>query len=103
MFAFDPAEAKRILEQGNIDLAIIDIRLMDDNDEKDISGLVVAKETAPSIPKIILIRFPAFELAKYGNKIETTSNQASPVSIAKQGDADVFLASIEAFIDALSR
>lgn len=50
-------EARRLLEQGNIDLAILDLRLEDDQDEEDRSGLFLAKNTNTSIPKIILTGF----------------------------------------------
>lgn len=56
--AGDPAQARRFLERGGIDLAIIDLRLVDDNDERDVSGLRLAKSTDPKIPKIILTKFP---------------------------------------------
>lgn len=58
------AEARRILEHGEIDLAILDIRLTNDNDENDITGLVLAKSIAPEIPKIIQTRFPTYEAVR---------------------------------------
>lgn len=57
--AVDPTEARRKLESGGIDLAIIDIRLSDDDDEKDASGLILAKESDRTVPKIILTGFPS--------------------------------------------
>ena len=62
--AADPTEARRILEQEQVDLAILNIRLIDDTDERDNSGLVLAKETAPSVPKIILTGFPTWEAVR---------------------------------------
>ena len=56
--ATDLTEARRLLERGEVDLAILDIRLRDDDDEKDTSGLTLAKEAALSMPKIILTNFP---------------------------------------------
>ena len=58
--ASNPDVARAILETGNIHLAILDLRLTDD-DEKDRSGLMLAKEIARSIPKLILTKFPAHE------------------------------------------
>jgi len=56
------AEAKRLLQEGHIHLAILDIRLENDDDEKDVSGLTLAKDPAyRSIPKIILTGFPSYE------------------------------------------
>src|SRR5258706_10680507 len=51
--ASDPTQARRCLEQGNIDLAILDIRLENDDDEHDLSGLRLAKESASLIPTIV--------------------------------------------------
>ncbi len=62
--ALDPAEAKRILDQGNIHLAILDLRLLNDDDEKDLSGLNLAKRSTPVIPKIILTRFATVEAVR---------------------------------------
>jgi DNA-binding response OmpR family regulator len=63
--AADPTEARRLLEQGRIDLAILDIRLQNDDDEKDTSGLTLAK--APLyrlVPKIILTNFPTYQAVR---------------------------------------
>jgi len=51
-------EARSELAAGGIDLAVIDVRLVDDDDERDISGLDLATDPAFSdIPKIILTAF----------------------------------------------
>ncbi|HPO87485.1 MAG TPA: response regulator [Candidatus Hydrogenedentes bacterium] len=56
--AKNPEEAREMLQTARIDMAIIDLRLIDDNDANDISGLVLAKERAyRHIPKIILTAF----------------------------------------------
>jgi len=70
--AYNPTEARRAFDQYRVDLAIIDIRLIDDTDEKDISGLMLAKETASSIPKIILTRFPTYNAVReaYGPNLD---------------------------------
>lgn len=57
--AASPTEARRLLERGEVDLAILDMRLRDDDDERDTSGLTLAKEVAHSVPKIILTDFPS--------------------------------------------
>jgi predicted nucleotide-binding protein len=64
ILASTPAEAEKHLLHGKIDLAILDIRLKDDGDEKDTSGLVLAKEVALSVPKIILTGYPSYETAR---------------------------------------
>ena len=57
------AEARQVLERGGIDVAVIDVRLRDDDDDKDFTGLMLAKDTDHSVPKIILTSFPTFEAA----------------------------------------
>lgn len=57
--ASNPAEARRQLAKGGVDLAILDIRMVSEDDDRDVSGLTLAKETNHSaIPKIILTDFP---------------------------------------------
>jgi DNA-binding response OmpR family regulator len=63
--AFSLKSAKELLNEEYIHLAILDIRLVDDDDEKDVSGLTLAKESAfRSIPKIILTGFPSISAVK---------------------------------------
>lgn len=52
--------ARQALQDGRVDLAILDVRLSEDTDAKDISGLTLAKTLAPQIPKIVLTRFPTY-------------------------------------------
>lgn len=58
--AHSPEEAIQTLQRGEVDLAILDIRMSDDRDGKDQSGLAVAA-VAPIIPKIMLTNFPSYE------------------------------------------
>lgn len=53
-------KAKQALQNGRVDLAILDMRLSNDRDGRDISGLMLAKTVAPQIPKILLTRFPSY-------------------------------------------
>jgi CheY-like chemotaxis protein len=62
--ASNPTQARHILDHEQTDLAILDIRLLSDEDEKDISGLALAKETNPIIPKIVLTRFPTYQAVR---------------------------------------
>jgi len=62
--ANNPTEARQKLESGGIDLAILDIRLENDDDERDTSGLILAKRVGRTIPKIILTSFPTFDYVR---------------------------------------
>jgi DNA-binding NtrC family response regulator len=63
-----PEEAQRKLESElQIDVAVIDIRLRDDGDEKDVTGLDIAK-LRPDIPKIILTAHPDYQTTRIALK-----------------------------------
>lgn len=63
--AYSPEEARRKLDEGNVHLAILDLRLVDDDDEKDISGLTLAKDPDYRVvPKVILTAFPSYEAVR---------------------------------------
>lgn len=59
--ASNPEEAIRKLKTERVHLAILDLRMERDDDEKDKSGRAVAKQTSRHIPKIILTKFPAYQ------------------------------------------
>lgn len=54
-------EARQILNVEHVDLVILDVRMENDNDPQDRSGLVFAREIDCSIAKIILTQFPSYE------------------------------------------
>lgn len=55
-------QAEQILQDKYVHLLITDLRLRDDSDDRDTTGLTLAKKKAyHSIPKIILTRFPGYE------------------------------------------
>jgi CheY-like chemotaxis protein len=55
VIASNPRDARKILERGEIDLALLDLRLDNDHDESDKSGLRLAENRALSaIPKIMM-------------------------------------------------
>ncbi len=59
--AHTPAEAQNLLENDRVHFAILDLRLVNDNDELDKSGLQIAKNVARSVPKMILTNFPVYQ------------------------------------------
>jgi hypothetical protein len=84
-----------LLELGGIDLAILDIRLTDDADEKDRSGLAIAREVAPLVPKIILTAYPSY---KFVREILQPRADALPPAVdfvAKQDGPEAMMASVE--------
>lgn len=59
--ASNPTDARRILEAGEVDIAVLDIRMENDDDINDDSGLRLAVKTAPQIPKIMSTAYPTTE------------------------------------------
>jgi DNA-binding response OmpR family regulator len=59
------SEGKRLIELGNnIQLVVTDMRLINEGDARDISGIELAKETRADIPKIIYSQWPSYETAR---------------------------------------
>jgi DNA-binding response OmpR family regulator len=59
--AHTAAEAEQSLRDEWVHLAILDIRLVNDDDERDASGLILAKnKTYRAVPKIMLTGFPSY-------------------------------------------
>ncbi len=55
--------AREILTSGWVHLAIVDLRLKDEDDPNDFGGLdLIIEETDPVIPKIIWTAYPTFEV-----------------------------------------
>lgn len=52
-------QAKQVLQDQAVDLALLDVRLTNDDDSRDFSGLTLA-ELAPGIPKVVLTRYPNY-------------------------------------------
>ena len=69
--AINPAEARQVLEAARVHLVILDLRLTDDDDQKDRSGLVLAKDTARSIPKLILTKFPIHQDVREAMRLDS--------------------------------
>ncbi len=60
--ASDIEQAERLLADGYVHVAVVDIRMEDDDDANDASGLLFAKRTAYHlIPKIIMTDYPDYQ------------------------------------------
>jgi CheY-like chemotaxis protein len=62
--ATTPEEAQRLLLEQYVDIALLDMRLKDDKDENDTSGLEIAKNVAQNIPKVIISDYESFDAAR---------------------------------------
>jgi DNA-binding response OmpR family regulator len=93
--AHDPAGARRRIEEGGIHLAVLDMRLTNNDDEKDFSGLTLAKETSPTIPKIILTAYQTWEAVR--EALGTSESDVPPAVsfVAKQEGLAYLLMHVE--------
>lgn len=94
LLATNPTETRRLLEQDGIDLAILDIRLRDDDDRKDTSGLTIAKEIAPSVPKIILTDFPSVKAVREALKPQSGGLPPAIDFLDKEDGLEAMIASV---------
>lgn len=88
-------EVKLALAREDIDLAILDIRLCDDDDDKDRSGLQLAADPSfIQIPKIILTAYPTVE-GMYDAFVDHDGNLPRVVEfVTKQDGPGALLAAI---------
>lgn len=94
MEADTPEEAQKLLETEELDLALVDIRMRDDADTLDMSGLAVAKFASEyGIPCIIVTAFPTVELARAALRSVDAEPYAQDI-ITKGSDPQAVLASI---------
>lgn len=64
-------EALCLMKTEHLHLAILDLRLQDDNDEHDRSGLWLAKAAPAALPKLIWTKFPTFQDVREALKPES--------------------------------
>jgi DNA-binding response OmpR family regulator len=88
-------QAQRVLETTNVHLAILDLRLTDDADEKDRSGLILAETVARQVPKIILTKFPTYQDVVKALKLDVHQLPPAVDFVDKREGLKTLLQSIE--------
>jgi len=91
--ATNPEEAKSLLKK-NFNLAIVDLRLTDDKDEADMSGLALIKSATPEVPKLLLTGFPTVEVARRALRASVDGIPAAVDVLSKQDTIDSFLLAV---------
>ncbi len=89
--AYTYDQARQVLEQRSADLAVLDLRLRDEDDEKDTSGLTLARETARSLPKMILTNYPSISTAREALKPQMDGLPAAVEFIGKKEGDEAFI------------
>lgn len=96
--------ARSELAERNVNLAILDIRLVDDDDEKDVSGLALAKAAAyRKIPKIILTGFPTYDAVRDTLKQEPDGLPPALDFLEKKEGHEAMLIAVERALEASRR
>lgn len=93
--ATGPDEARRVLERGMVSLAIIDLRLLNNRDENDFSGIELAQSVAPSIPKLIFTDFPSTQAAVQALKAKFDGLPPATDFLFKHDGHDALVTSIQ--------
>lgn len=93
--ANNPAEAKNWIKQRKINLAILDIRLLDDTDDTDLSGLILSKQLEPHLPIIFLTGFPTWEAVREAFGAHLNGSPRRNDFIAKKEGPEALLQAID--------
>ncbi|HKP86542.1 MAG TPA: response regulator [Blastocatellia bacterium] len=88
-------DAKKIHRRGMIDVAVLDVRLEHDDDERDYSGLELAEEVVQQTPTIIYSRLNDIESVR--ERIYPGASEFSPrlVFVNKKEELPVLLARVK--------
>jgi DNA-binding response OmpR family regulator len=92
---FNFTDAGAALEKGDVHLAILDMRLINDRDDNDLSGLILARSSDPLIPKIILTAYQRWDLVRGALGPAEAEPPAAVSFVAKQEGLDVLLSYVQ--------
>jgi DNA-binding response OmpR family regulator len=70
--AANAEEARELLLTRRVHLALLDMRLTNNEDENDRSGLTLAKEVAVAIPKLIMTQWPTYRDVREAMRLDET-------------------------------
>lgn len=98
--SFSVEEATRILKNEYVHLAIMDIRMTNDDDDRDTSGLILARAPAfRAIPKIILTGFPTYEAVRDALGPEIDGLPPAVAFLAKKEGPEAMLRAVDEAFD----
>jgi len=94
--AYTLEQARQLLAEAHIHLAILDIRMENDDDEKDISGLTLAKDpTFRPIPKIMLTGFPTTDAVRESLRMQVDGLQPAVDFLKKEEGPEAMIQAVE--------
>lgn len=89
-----PLDAIGKANSENFDLAIVDIRLLNDDDDRDNSGLELAKRLRDTLPIIILTNYPLTEYLRRALAVQTDGTRIAYDLVDKRDGPIALLSSI---------
>jgi len=96
-------QAHQLLAEACIDLAILDIRMVDDYDEKDTSGLTLARDPRYRlVPKLILTDYPTYEAVREVLRTRPDGKTPAVGFLAKEEGVEVMLQTVLQILDGTS-
>ena len=101
--ASSPIEVQKKLAQETLDLAIVDIRLINDDDEKDNSGLDLAKAIGRSVPVLVLTGYPSAEYARQALKIQPDGSPAVYDFVVKREGPEAMLTAVKNTLEIVTK
>jgi DNA-binding NtrC family response regulator len=90
-----PAEALALFQQEPVDLGVFDLRLQNDDDPKDFSGVLLARRVAPYIPAIILTEHPNVPAVRLALGLDHAGKSVAVEFIAKTEGPEALLQAVE--------
>jgi CheY-like chemotaxis protein len=87
-------EARRKLEERRMDVAVLDVRLENDDDDKDYSGVTLAQTAAPEIPKVLYTTFPSPEVIRLASGPSLNGPPAVTSIVSKREGPDALVAAV---------
>ena len=92
--ALGPSSARKLFEQETHVLAILRVRLLNSKDERDESGLDLARQVAPLVPKIIYAREPTYESVRKALTPQLNGVPAAVDYVAEEEGIEALLTAI---------
>lgn len=90
-----PAQAQALWERESVDLGIFDLRLQNDADPKDFSGVQLAQRVTSYIPTIILAGYPDVKAVRLALGLDHAGKSVAVEFIAKTEGPEALLQAVE--------